>query len=154
MYAVVGTLCIALAVLGFTVVVLAARRPRPPAWTRYTLTHELVTMSAVALVGFGIASVVQSIGLVRQQPPTAMQVMLIASIVVVFAVAWKLLRVEATLAEYARETESATQPAEPIAQPGFVPSIAETSSGSEPTTPEDPSSPTRPRTPHLPKKAA
>ena len=154
MYAVVGILLIVLVVLGFTVMVLANRKPSPPAWAQYNLTHEFVPIGTVSLVSFGIALVVQSIALLKQQPLTAMHVILIVSILVVFAVAWKRLRVRATLAEYARQKESAAQSSEPVSRPGFVLGIAGTSPGSGTATPEDPDSPTRPRTPHWPKKVA
>ena len=151
MYAVVGTLFVALAVLGFTVLMLASRKPSPPAWTSYTLTHEIVAIGTVSLGGVGIALVIQSIGLFIQQPPTALHVILVASILLVFVVVWRRLRVRATLAEYARQTKGAT-PSEPASRPALVPDVA----GPSPVTntPEDPSTPTRPRTPRLPKKAA
>lgn len=154
MYAVVGILLIVLMVLGFTVVALATRNPRPPAWAQYTLTHEFVAIGTVPLMGTGIALVAQSIVLIEQQPLTATHVVLIASILVVFAVAWKRLRVRATLAEYARQKKSPDRSSEPVSRPGLVPGIAGMSPGSATAAPEDPNSPTRPRTPHWPKKAA
>lgn len=156
MYAVVGTLLTALAVLGFTIVVLATRKPNPPAWVGYTLTHEFVAIGTVSLGSFGIALVVQSIALLIKQPltATATDVIFIALILVAFTFAWMRLRVRATLAEYARQKENATQASEPVPRPGLVPDSAGTSPGSGTATPEDPDSPTRPRTPRWSKKAA
>jgi hypothetical protein len=153
MYAVVGTSLTALTVLGFTVMVLATRKPGSPAWISYTLTHQFVVISAISLGGLGIALVVRSIALIKQQPLTVTHVILIVSILVAFFVAWKRLRVRRTLVEYARQKESLAQATEPVSRPGLVPDIAGTSSGSGTATPEDPT-PTRPRTPRWPKKAA
>jgi hypothetical protein len=93
MNAVVGTLLIALVVLGFTVMVLATRKPNPPAWSSYTLVHEFVAICCVSMGSFGIALVVESMVLLKQQPLNAMHVILIALVLVVFAAAWKRLRV-------------------------------------------------------------
>jgi hypothetical protein len=147
MYAVVGILSVVLAVLGFTILLLIARRPTPPAWTRYTMTHEIVAVGTVALVSFGIACLIQAIDLIEKQPPTTMQIIFVVSTLVVFVLVWRQLKVRATLAEYARQSKVERRPAS-------VQSIAGPTSGSETTTPEDPSSPTRPRSPHVPKKAA
>jgi hypothetical protein len=152
MYAVVGTLLIAVAVLGFTVVMLASRKPNPAAWAQNTLTHQAVTIGSVFVGGSGIGSVIQSIGLLKEQPLTATQMILLASILVVFAFVWSRLKVRATLAEYERQTESATQRSASALPRGVATDIPGTSPGAP--TPEDPSSPTRPRTPHVPKKAA
>jgi hypothetical protein len=154
MNAVVGTLLIALVVLGFTVMVLATRKPNPPAWSSYTLVHEFVAICCVSMGSFGIALVVESMVLLKQQPLNAMHVILIALVLVVFAAAWKRLRVRATLAEYASQKQSATQASEPVSRPGFVLNTAGASQGLGDAAPEDPNSPTRPRTPNLPKKAA
>jgi small-conductance mechanosensitive channel len=154
MDAVVGTLLIALVVLGFTAMVLATRKPSPPAWSSHILIHEFVAIGGVSMGGVGIALLVQSVVLLKQQPLTTMHVILIAIILVVFAAVWKGLRVRATLAEYARQKQSATQNSEPVSRPGFVLNTAGTLPGSEAAAPEDPNSPTRPRTPNLPKKAA
>jgi len=154
MNAVVGTLLIALVVLGLTVMVLATRKPSPPAWSSYALIHEFVAIGGVSMGGVGIALVVQSVILVKQQPLTAMHVILIAMILVGFAAVWKRLRVRTTLAEYARQKQSATRASEPVSRPGFVLKTAGALPGSEAAAPEDPNSPTRPRTPNLPKKAA
>lgn len=152
MYAVLGILSIAVAVLGFTALLLIARRPEPPEWTRYTLTHEVVALSTVGLGSFGIACVIQAIDLFQKQPLTAMNVISIVSTLVVFAFVWRLLKVRATLAEYARHSTIATQSRAP--RPASVQNIAGTPSGLETKGPEDPSSPTRPRSPNVPKKAA
>lgn len=154
MYVVVGTLLIALVVLGFTVAVLAARKPNPPAWNRYTLVHEFVAVAAVSGASFGTALVVNSIVGLKQNPLTVMHVILIALILVGFAVMWKRLRVGATLAQYARQKESAIQASSQVSRPGLVLDIAGTAAQSETSTPHDPNSPTRPRTPSVPKKAA
>ena len=148
MYAVIGTFCLALAILGFTVVMLSARKPNPPAWAKHALTHEISALGSVALAGFGIGFVIQSALLFKQQPLTATQVVLVAAIVVVFIFAWARLKARKTLAEYARQTESAPRPA------NVRPSVVGMSPASGTSGPENPSTPTRPRTPSRPKKAA
>jgi hypothetical protein len=152
MYAVVGMLSLAVAVHGFTVLLLIARRPKPPAWTRYTLTHEIVSVGTVTLGSFGIACLIQAIDLIKQQPPTTLHIILVVSTLVVFVLVWRQLKVRSTLAEYTRQSKVESQSSG--LRPASVQSIAGTTSGSETTTPEDPSSPTRPRSPHVPKKAA
>jgi len=154
MHAVFGTVFVVLAVLGYSVMLLASRKPNPAAWTTYTVTHEFAAIGVVSLLGFGIAFLFQAIELIGQQPPTTTHLVVIASTLVVFTVAWKRLRVRATLAEYARQTESATHRSEPVSRPVLVPDIAGTSPGLATSVPENPSSPTPPRTPRLRKKAA
>lgn len=154
MYVVIGTLLIALAVLGFTVAVLATRKPNPPAWNRYTLAHEFVAVAAVSLVSFGFALVAESIALLKQNALTTMDVILTALILVAFSVIWKRLRVGATLAEYARQKEGAIPVSHSAAHSGLVPDGAGASPGSMTSMSEDPDSPTRPRTPRWRKKAA
>jgi len=154
MYAVVGTLFLALGVLVFSIVMLASRKPNPPAWTTYTLTHEVVAIGSVSLGGFGIAFVAESAASLKQQPLTTIHFMLIASILVVFAFVWMRLKVRKTLAEYAKQTEGASRASGTTSRPAFAGEIVATPSQPGASTPEGPSSPTRPRTPRWRKKAA
>lgn len=152
MYAVVGTLFLAVAVFGFTIMTLASRKPNPPGWTQYWLIQEVVTIGAVSLGSTGIASVIHSIGFLKEQPLTVTQIILVTLIVIVFVFAWSRLKVGARLTEYEGQTRSATQRSASIPRPGVATDIIGTSSVT--VAPEDPTTPTRPRTPHLPKKAA
>jgi len=154
MYAVVGALFLALAVLVFSIVMLASRKPNPSAWTTYTLTHEVVAIGTVSLGGFGTAFVGQSVASLKEQPLTAIHWILIASILVVFTFLWMRLKVRKTLAEYARLTEDAARAPGAVSRPAFGAAIAATSPQSGTSAPEGPSTPTRPRTPRWPKKAA
>jgi len=154
MYAVVGTLFLALAVLLFAIVMLASRKPNPSAWTTYTLTHEVVAIGTVSLGGFGTAFVGQSAASLKEQPLTAIHWILIASILAVSTFVWMRLKVRKTLAEYARQTQGAARASEAAPRPAFAPGIAATSLQSGTSAPEGPSTPTRPRTPRWPKKAA
>ena len=154
MYAVAGTLFLVLAVLGFAVVLLVSRRPNPPAWITHTLTQEIVSISVVSLIGFGTAFAFQTIGAIKEEPLTMMQLALIALILIAFAFVWRRLKVGATLAEYERQTGIAMQPAVDGSGTGHVSVIDAMSPSVGAAAPEDPGSPTRPRTPHLRKKAA
>jgi hypothetical protein len=152
MYAVVGMLLIAVGVLGFMFMMLASRKPNPSSWTQYALIQEFAAIGTVSLLSSGVASVIQSISLLKEQPLTVVQIILLVLIVIAFVFAWSRLKVSATLAEYGAQTGKAIQPSSSASRPGIVTDVA----GSPPVTvsPEDPTSPTRPRTPDVPKKAA
>jgi len=154
MYAVVGTLFLALAVLGFAVMLLISRRPNPPAWIQSTLAQEIIAISTVSLVGFGFGFAFQSFELLGKQPPTTTQLILIALIVIGFLIAWMRLKVRATLANYERQASGVETAAVTAAQPGLVVDFGEASPTPGASAPEGPGSPTRPRTPRWPKKAA
>ena len=143
MYAVVGIVCVELAALSIAVMLLTFRRPNPPKWTSYALTHEAIAIGTVAVGSFGFAFLLQAINTFADQPPTTTDFVAIAVALVVFIVLWRWLKVRATLAEYTRQSERSRSPT-PITRGASV----------EENAPEDPSSPTRPRTPHVPKKAA
>ena len=138
MHAVIGTLCIVSAIVGLSFVMLNTRKPNPPAWAKQTVTHEVSAITGVALAGFGIGFVIQSIILFKQQPPSAIHVGLIGAILIAFIAVWVRLKIRKTLAEYEREIESAIK---------LVAKAAPASS-------THPDHPTHPRTPSRPKKAA
>jgi len=56
--AVVGILCVEIAVLNLGVMLLIFRNPDPPSWTHYTLSHEVVAIGTVAIASFGMADIV------------------------------------------------------------------------------------------------
>lgn len=143
MYAVVGIACLELAALSIAVMLLTFRKPNPPKWTSYALTHEAIAIGTVAVGSFGLAFLLQAINTFTQQPPTGTHLIAIAVAFVLFVVVWRWLKVRATLAEYARQLEK-SRSRTPISH----------AASAEESAPEDPSSPTRPRTPHVPKKAA
>lgn len=153
MNAVVGTLLIVVAALGFAVVMLVSRRPNPAAWSQHTLTHEIASISIVSLGGFGVAFVIQSISDLQQKPLTATHVITIALMLAVFAAVWVRLKVRKTLAEYARQMESASSASAKESQLESAGNVLPLSAGIA-AAPEDPGAPPRPRTPRWRKKAA
>jgi len=114
MYAVIGTLFLAISILGFAVFMLASRKPNPPAWTRLTVAHEVAAIGIVSLAGFGGSFLLQAFGQLDKQPFTATHLIAIGAIVAAFVVTWMRLKVRQTLAGYAREIESATPPSRPV----------------------------------------
>ena len=117
MYAVSGILFLALAVLGFTVMMLASRKPNPAAWTSYAIVQETSAVGIVSLAGFGTAFIVQSADLFIERTLTATQATMIVAILAVFVMVWVRLKVRKTLAEYARQSQEATPPSRPVSPP-------------------------------------
>jgi len=117
MYAVFGILFLGLAVLGFTVMMLASRKPNPAAWTSYTIVQETSAVGIVSLAGFGAAFTIQSLDLFIDRTLTTTQAAMIVAILAAFVIVWMRLKVRKTLAEYARQSQEATLPSRPVSPP-------------------------------------
>jgi cation transport ATPase len=114
MYAVIGTLFLAISILGFAVFMLVSRKPNPPAWSGLTIVHEVAAIGIVSLAGFGASFLLQNLGALDKQPLTVTHLIVIGAIVAVFVAAWIRLKVRKTLASYVREADSATPPSRPV----------------------------------------
>lgn len=135
MLAVIGVLIVAVTVLLYTLAVLVARRPTPPAWISNALSMDLIAIALTGGLATGTSMIFRSLaafdtGLVGAAEGGMILAILIGSVVI-----WRMLRVRETLAKY-----DAMMPASVTVRLHRPSSLARKPEG------DGPDKPTRPRT--------
>ncbi|MCG6892345.1 MAG: hypothetical protein LJE65_01965 [Desulfobacteraceae bacterium] len=103
MFYIIGTAALAAAVIGFCVVLLGARNPRPSVWFQGVLVANVYVPLIIGIGIVGIGVLVRSIILVKSEPPSLLALAISMAIAAGAALAVQQMKVRERLAFYQRK---------------------------------------------------